>query len=96
MRSYENLNNNWFFSKNQFENIPVEITSNWEDISLPHTWNCCCCAIMKLLMKLSNEEAGMILVNAVSSISGISLNKSLLMMRSTLYELLTFANSRHM
>ena len=40
MRIYENLNNNWFFSKDQFENIPIEITSNWEDISLPHTWNC--------------------------------------------------------
>lgn len=40
MRIYENLNNNWFFSKDQFENIPIELTSNWEDISLPHTWNC--------------------------------------------------------
>ena len=96
MGNYENLNNNWFFSKDQFENIPVEITSNWEDISLHHTWNCCCCAIIKLLMKLSNEEAGIMLVNGVSSISGISLNKSLLMMRSTLYELLIFADSRHM
>ena len=37
MRSILNFNKDWFFSKNA--EIPSEITTDFEKIDLPHSWN---------------------------------------------------------
>lgn len=37
MREYINFNENWYFSKTEI--CPNEIPSDWEPITLPHTWN---------------------------------------------------------
>lgn len=37
MRKNVNLNKNWLFSKTA--EIPADLPSGWEEISLPHTWN---------------------------------------------------------
>ena len=37
MRKIVNFNRNWLFSKTA--EIPADLPSGWEEISLPHTWN---------------------------------------------------------
>ena len=37
MRKNVNLNKNWLFSKTA--EVPADLPSGWEEISLPHTWN---------------------------------------------------------
>ena len=37
MRKIVNLNRNWLFSKTA--EVPADLPSGWEEISLPHTWN---------------------------------------------------------
>ena len=39
MRTYENLKDNWFFTKEEFDKVPTQVTESWEAISIPHTWN---------------------------------------------------------
>ena len=39
MRNIINFNENWAFTKKVFENLPVEITADFEVVNLPHTWN---------------------------------------------------------
>lgn len=39
MREYTNLQNGWFFTKESLTDIPVSIPNNWDEISIPHTWN---------------------------------------------------------
>ena len=39
MRQIININKNWSFTKQIFDGAPIEITSEWESINLPHTWN---------------------------------------------------------
>ena len=39
MRQIINVNQNWLFTKEVFEQIPTQTTESWEQINLPHTWN---------------------------------------------------------
>jgi beta-galactosidase len=39
MRSIINFNENWAFTKSVFENLPTEVTADFESVNLPHTWN---------------------------------------------------------
>jgi beta-galactosidase len=39
MRQIINVNQNWLFTKDVFEQIPTQTTESWEQINLPHTWN---------------------------------------------------------
>lgn len=40
MRQYETLQDGWFFTKKELHKLPVSLPKkDWEEISLPHTWN---------------------------------------------------------
>lgn len=39
MRQYVTLQDNWFFTKKDLHKIPHHLPKDWEEVSLPHTWN---------------------------------------------------------
>lgn len=39
MRQYKVLQNHWFFTKKNLRKAPDSLPKDWEEVSLPHTWN---------------------------------------------------------
>ncbi|MCI8327567.1 MAG: beta-galactosidase [Lachnospiraceae bacterium] len=39
MRQYETLKDRWLFTKKDIHKIPSSLPKDWEEITLPHTWN---------------------------------------------------------
>ncbi len=39
MRKYLTLKDNWYFTKEKQNTVPVALPTDWETVSLPHTWN---------------------------------------------------------
>lgn len=40
MRTYTNLNDGWFFTKDIQKKTPTAVSSGFTPVTLPHTWNC--------------------------------------------------------